>query len=133
MHTHLRVGRACALALALLTGAAAASPTACALEDCSLALAWHQVEARAPAGWAWMAHDLALARHSARSGHAAAALQQARALDAALVAQLPWIDRAGGEAWARDLHRALALLVVSLDGAPLADLPSRLGPAMPGA
>ena len=136
MHTQPRVGRAFALALALLAGTALASPSpTCTLDDCMLNAELHRV---APATvtvaqrWGWMAHDLAAIRQSSREGHAGAALHGAQALHVALARQLPAIDAADGRDFAASIQSGLQQIVAQHDGRPLADLPQAARSAMPG-
>lgn len=136
MHTQPRVGRAIALALALLAGTALAAPSpTCTLDDCLLQAELHHA-APSPVSvaqrWGWMAHDLAAIRLNSRQGHAGAALHGAHALQVALVQQLAWIDAAGGRVWAESVHDGLQQVVAEHDGRPLADLPAAAEPAMPG-
>lgn len=96
---------------------------ACDLDDCALPAASHLE--RSGAGevpsdrWAWMNHDLALARDWMADGEPANARQIALALDAAMRAQLDELVRARGAERVAQLHQALAALVLEAGGPPL--------------
>jgi len=78
------------LLFTLALTAAFAAPTTCALDDCALSSAMHELsapEVQIPANRAWMLHDLADARDALRARHTSRAARLAAALHRAVEAQ----------------------------------------------
>ena len=101
--------------------AVAPAVQACDLDDCSLSEDLHHVDGQ-PAltdRWAWMHHDLALARAAARQGQRARAIDIAASLDHAIKANLAQLLIDRGSVSVLQLHATLQALVLDCQGQPL--------------
>lgn len=98
---------------------------ACELDDCTLSDAMHAVSDpadRAVHEYAWLHHDLALARDALQRGETARALSLAHSLDQALRSRLTHVEANLGYPAVTAFHGALQTLVEKANGWPLADL-----------
>ncbi len=96
--------------LVAATFAHAGTSGACGLDDCTLATSLHQVHPDAPLqadAYAWMNHDLAVARDAVRRGDRAEALDLVATLDRALRAQLDHVVAVRGTSGALAIHLVL--------------------------
>lgn len=90
----------------LFSTTAVAGSYHCTLDDCLLANHLHQLEAPPVDGYAWMVHDLALARQAVRDGDHSRAGQIATNLQFTLERQGARIVEADGEAFVKALSEA---------------------------
>lgn len=124
------------IAFALLWIAPTSAALACGLDDCALPEAAHLETWRydqIPADdWAWMNHDLALARAFLEDGDVARARQIVAGLDYALRNRAEAMVESRGRARVAAFHRALKTLQAETGGQPLAALDLRHGPAADG-
>jgi hypothetical protein len=101
---------------------------ACGLDDCALSHSLHLLNATAPDDrFAWMNHDLALARDANNHGNRATAIALAATLDGAMRARLPALLDTRGPDAVIALHSALDDVTRRAGGFPLAPLPSHAG------
>ena len=102
---------------------------ACDLDDCALPLDQHMESARfttVPSDdWAWMNHDLALARSFLDDGDAVKARQIVAGLDYALRIRAEPLVASRGRSRVMAFHRALQRVQLEADGTPLASLELR--------
>ncbi len=102
---------------------------ACGLDDCALPDVDHLESGRfheMPADdWAWMNHDLALARAFLADGDPAKARQIVAGLDYAVRLRAPEMIEARGRARVAAFHRALRAIQAEADGPSLARLDLR--------
>ena len=121
--------KAAFIALAFISINHIKSASACDLDDCDLALASHLESARfvqIPADdWAWMNHDLALARSFLEDGDLVAARRIVAGLDYAMRIRADLLIESRGRGRVMAFHRALDRIQVAADGAPLASLDLR--------
>lgn len=110
------------IAFAALSTRAVAWAPACPLEGCHLAPSLHAPTATTPAAeleaepYAWLLHDLALARLALDEGDRALAQELAGGAHLALRAQADWIVRARGADLTMALHHALSEVLVRAGG-----------------
>lgn len=98
---------------------------ACEMEGCVLPTTLHQVDGQTtPANgiWTWLHHDLALSRDAARNGNYARALTLAKQLDSVIRSRLDDLLRFSEPEEVLDFHSALAKLVTTVGGWPLAEI-----------
>ena len=95
----------------LFSTTAVAGSYRCTLDDCVLANHLHQIEATPVDGYAWMVHDLALARQAIRDGDHSRAGQIATSLQFTLERQGAGILEADGEAFLQALSEATSDLL----------------------
>jgi hypothetical protein len=112
------------LALAPQQLTAQTGPTAgqsCELDDCSLSGQLHQVASQQPTldRWAWMNHDLAVARTAAKQGQRASAIEIVIDIDRSLRANLAQVLIDRGPEAVLQLHATLQALVADCQGKPL--------------
>jgi hypothetical protein len=110
--------------LAVLPGSAGA----CGLDDCALAHSLHLLDSTAPDDrFAWMNHDLALARDAMNHGNRGTAISLAGTLDNAMRARLDALLDTRGHDGVIALHEALDEVTRRAGGFPLAPLPIAAG------
>lgn len=102
---------------------------ACDLDDCALPIEQHLESARFAQiptdDWAWMNHDLALARSFLEDGDEVKARQIVAGLDYALRIRADALVESRGKSRVMAFHRALARVQIQADGPPLASLELR--------
>jgi len=116
--------------LALIFGLSIAQPAlACGLDDCRLPIQLHLTgvpDASKPEvdkdEWAWMNHELAVARDALATGRRAFALELAHGLFAALEAQGKPVAAQRGRQAVQDFFDSLQELVAQCGGRPLRPL-----------
>ena len=105
--------------------------SACDLDDCALPFEQHLESLRFTGlpedDWAWMNHDLALARSFLEDGDVVKARQIVAGLDYALRIRAEPLVASRGRSRVMAFHRALARVQIEADGVPLASLDLRAG------
>lgn len=111
--------------LGLLVATTLAHAGACGLDDCTLHTSLHKVHPDAPLtldAFAWMNHDLAVARDAVRHRDSATALRVAKDLDRALRTRLDAVVATRGTSGALAIHLVLQDIVRDAGGFPLEPL-----------
>ena len=118
--------KAAFIALAFISINHIKSAEACDLDDCDLPLAQHLESARfiqIPGDdWAWMNHDLALARSYVEDGDLESARRVVAGLDYAMRIRADMLVESRGRSRVMAFHRALDRIQIQADGQPLATL-----------